>query len=218
MRKSILLATALTVLAGACGVATAQGAPDAARHQGPGHHGRGGMIMQADANHDGVLTRQEFDAGNAAMFARLDTNHDSFLTRDEHGRIGFYGGGRGHFGGFMLARADANHDGNVSRDEFLAGPLERFNRLDTNHDGVIEASEMPQRHAHADGGRGDDDGKRGPRPDADANHDGRISQAEFAAMGDRMFDRMDANHDGRITQDEIAAMRHHHDGDDSANH
>ena len=40
---------------------------------------------------------------------------------------------------------------------------------------------------------------------ADANHDGKVTQAEAATAAGMMFDRMDANHDGTITPDERGA-------------
>lgn len=50
------------------------------------------------------------------------------------------------------------------------------------------------------------DGPRGGRQ-ADADNDGRISQAEFAAAAAARFDRSDANRDGTITPDEVQAAR-----------
>lgn len=41
---------------------------------------------------------------------------------------------------------------------------------------------------------------------ADANHDGRITRAEFAAMRAASFDRMDRNGDGRVTQDDFGRI------------
>ena len=212
MRKSLLLAAVATLCVG---VAFAQ-APAPGTEQP--RHERHNMLADADTNHDGVISRQEFDAAHAALFDRLDTNHDGFLTPEdhpggmmrmhEHGGPGGPGGGHGGW----LQHMDANHDGNISRDEFLAGPIERFNRLDTNHDGIIEASEMPQRHEGGPGGGppgGPGEHMRHGFMDADANHDGKISREEFMNQAHAMFDRLDTNHDGRLTQDELAAAHPH---------
>jgi hypothetical protein len=197
MRK-ILLATAVgfAAFAGAAGLAMAQ--------DGPGPRGPHGLF-QADANGDGVLTRQEFDAGRDAMFARLDADNDGQISREEmrarhHGRRG----GRG--GMHSLRGADANNDGNITREEFLARPIEHFDRMDANNDGVISADERPQRGERAER-RG-----RGERPTLDANGDGQVSRAEFAAAGAAMFERLDANNDGRVTREEAAAARQHRRG------
>ena len=209
MRKILLVAAGAAALAAsACGLAQAQngaGANDADRHG----------ILQSDADNDGVLTRAEFDAGRTAQFTRLDADSNSQVTREEmragRGDRGEDGhrGGRGHRGGGRggpgFAGADANNDGNITRDEFLARPTEMFNRLDANHDGVIQASERPQRQAQ--------DGERRQhvdRPNPDTNGDGSFSRVEFTAMGAGVFERFDANNDGRVTQEEAQAAHGHH--------
>jgi hypothetical protein len=111
-------------------------------------------------------------------------------------------------GGFE--RADANNDGNITRDEFLARPNEMFAQLDANSNGVIEASERPQRPE-----RGAQDGERRERPDRpnlDTDGNGTFSRAEFTAMGANKFERLDANDDGRVTQEEARAGRGHRRG------
>lgn len=209
MRKLMFAAIGLAALAGACGMAQAEG--DQAPAAPPeGGHGRGGFFMRADANNDGVVTLVEFNASRAAEFARLDTNQDGELSRDEMragrrwgGRDGDHGG-PGRPGGDRPARLDTNHDGAISRAEFDARPNGMFDRLDTNHDGVISAQElqaardaMHQRIAE----------RRADRPNPDANGDGNISRAEWEAMGAAQFQRMDANHDGRVTREEAEAAR-----------
>jgi hypothetical protein len=172
------------------------------------------MLFQSDANNDGVVTRAEFDAGRTAQFTRLDTNNDGQLTREEQragrgerGGPGGHRGGNHHRGGPPgdMMGADANHDGNITRDEFLARPIEMFNRLDANHDGIIQASERPQRPERGErpGGEGHE------RVNPDANGDHQLSRAEWTTMGASLFDRLDANHDGRVTREEADAARPH---------
>lgn len=216
MRKILLVAAGAAVLAaGACSLAQAQ---NGAAPANAGRHG----ILQSDANNDGVLTRAEFDAGRATQFASLDADNNGQVTREEmragRGERGERGEGgrrgRGHRGGGMhhLASADANNDGDITRAEFLARPTEMFDRLDANRDGVIQASERPQRpdRQAQDGERR----QRGDRPNPDANGDGSFSSAEFTAMGAGMFERLDADNDGRVTQAEAQAARGHHRGRD----
>jgi Ca2+-binding EF-hand superfamily protein len=205
MRKILLAAAGVAVLgAGGVGVALAQEG-DSERD---GRHG----VFQSDSNADGVLTRAEFDAGRDAMFARLDQDHNGNLTREEM-RAGRsergHRGWRRHRGGGMhvLTRADANNDGDITRDEFLARPLEHFDRLDANDDGVISTAERPQRGER--GGRGEGE-RRADRPNPDANGDGSFSRAEFAAMGAHVFERLDGDDDGRVTREEAQAARGHH--------
>ncbi len=213
MRKILLAAAGAAVLAaGGCGFAQAQ---DGDRER-DGRHG----MFQSDSNSDGVLTRAEFDAGRDATFARLDGDNNGNLTREEmraeRGERGGRGqrGGRGHRGGgmHMLTSADANGDGSITRDEFLARPIEHFDRLDANNDGVISADERPQRGERGD--RSERRERRADRPNPDANGDGSFSRAEFSAMGSGMFERLDANDDGRVTQEEAQAARSHRRGRD----
>lgn len=56
--------------------ATAEGGPGPM----PGGKMRG---MKADANGDGVITRAEFDAENAARFAKMDANKDGKIDQSE---------------------------------------------------------------------------------------------------------------------------------------
>lgn len=215
MRKILLIAAGAAALAvSACGLAQAQNGPE----DRGGRHG----IFESDANADGVLTQAELNAGRDTLFARLDADHNGQLSREEmraqrgeHRRGGRRGGQ-----GAGLEGADANTDGNITRDEFLARPIQMFERLDANHDGVISASERPQRPERAeDGPRGDRGGDDGPRrergddrPNPDTDGNGTISRAEFTAMGEGMFTRLDANDDGRVTREEAQAQRGHHRG------
>jgi len=76
---------------------------------GPGAHMLHEMAEKADANHDGTITRAEFDAAAKARFDAADTNHDGKLTaaerraawmqmRKEHGGWRGMRGGRGMHG------------------------------------------------------------------------------------------------------------------------
>ena len=42
----------------------------------------------------------------------------------------------------------------------------------------------------------------------DTNHDGKLSEAEFAAPGQKLFARLDKNQDGVVTKDELSRPRH----------
>lgn len=206
MRKILLAVAGAAVLAaGAGGVAIAQ---SEGQQGGERRHG----IFQSDANTDGVLTRAEFDTGREGMFTRLDADNNGELTREEmrahrgeRGHRGMRGHRRG--GGMHLSGADANNDGNITREEFLARPTAMFERLDANDDGVIQASERPQR-----GERRERRADRPDRPNRDSYGDGAFSRSEFTAMGARMFERLDANSDGRVTQDEAQAAHGRHRG------
>ena len=82
-------------------------------------------------------------------FARMDENGDEALQASE------ITGTRAE----RIRALDTDGDGEVSREEFVKGGLARFDRIDTNHDGVLTNGE--RRAA-----RGEDDVKGGDIIDA----------------------------------------------------
>lgn len=197
-----------------------------------------------------VMTREEMLQHVRTMFARLDTNHDGFLTKAElaavHGRMMGMHEAMPHemAGRPMRMGEDAMRNGeeamHVGEDAMHMGegamgmdPGAMFDKLDTNHDGVISRQEFMAGHAQmrerhviimrqermSNGKPGAEHMKmhmRGMGGDgfvdhlfamADTNHDGRISLKEAETAMLAHFDRMDANHDGRITPDEHKNVR-----------
>lgn len=154
--KLIAAALAATVLAGG-GVALAQNTQNAATQDAP-KPPRGGLFVHADANKDGVVTREELLASIDARFAKGDTNKDGKIDATErqtagkaarearlegadgHGRRGMRGPGGPGMGG-PGKRADANNDGVLTRDEARAPALKLFAYVDRNNDGRIDKAE-----------------------------------------------------------------------------
>ncbi len=109
-----------------------------------------------DANHDGSISRAEFDG---AMAARAEHRREGApgmgrgpMMRGEgmrhggpgDGRMARRGGGMGGMGGFganMFERLDADHDGRVSLAEAQAKALAMFDRIDANRDGTVTPDE-----------------------------------------------------------------------------
>lgn len=144
-------------------------APAAGMHRH--HRGHGDPLARLDTNKDGVVTRAEAIAAADARFAKADTNGDGKITQDEvqakreamrakwqqrraaqgtqagtetAGRPGGHRGmhHRGGRHGDMTKRLDTNGDGVVTRAEAEAAATARFDKLDANHDGRIDQSEM----------------------------------------------------------------------------
>jgi Ca2+-binding EF-hand superfamily protein len=108
---------------------------------GPGRDGRAEVFARLDANHDGVVTRDEFmNAGPGA--GRVERRVFVIRDGDGDGRegpgMGMRGGG---MHGRMMERMDSNHDGRISLAEAEAGALQAFDRADANHDGVVTPEE-----------------------------------------------------------------------------
>jgi Ca2+-binding EF-hand superfamily protein len=100
------------------------------------------LFEDADTNHDGVVSREEYIAARAAKFDQLDRNHDGFLTDADFPRMGKLGGDRAEKLHDMLQKMDSDHDGKVSRDEFKNGGIAIFDLVDANHDGVVDKAEL----------------------------------------------------------------------------
>lgn len=75
-----------------------------------------------DANHDGVLSKDELDRALDARLAKVRQRVQKRLD-------------------VRFAKADKNQDGVISRDEW-PGQAARFDRLDTNHDGALSKDEI----------------------------------------------------------------------------
>ena len=101
---------------------------------------------------DRPISRTEISAAVKAKFAQIDTNHDGVVSRAEFEAFrarmasGDVDRGNGaaafvHIGGHWFERSDANGDGRVTLAEATGRPLEMFDMADTNHDGVVSLQE-----------------------------------------------------------------------------
>lgn len=100
--------------------------------------GREGAVLDnADANHDGKVTRQEFTDARAALFAKLDRNSDGVVDDAD-------GGGRqgGQRAAAIRERLDANGDGKIGKDEFVNSPSLLFSKFDADKNDVLDAKEL----------------------------------------------------------------------------
>jgi len=145
-------------------------------------------FAQLDANKDGVLTREEADAGRKLFRERIRTK---FAERRAH-RM------EKRDPNAAFDRLDSNKDGAVSRDEFAQHREQRIERHAMRH--APGATPAPRMHRF--GGM-----IAGHMFDmADANKDGRVTLQEATAAAASHFDMADANRDGRITPDERRQM------------
>jgi Ca2+-binding EF-hand superfamily protein len=203
-------------------------------HGWRGHRGHGDMAARVfkrlDANGDGKISADEFAAAGQRLFSAADGNKDGILTPRELRRGARMA--RQQFSGHGMMALDANHDGTISKDEFLAFPDRIFARLDKNHDGKLDASEMADarqaRMAHMrsmmgrqgqgddhDGGSWrDDKGHHGRWGHHWGHHGDRRGGHDQGAMhrrgaGNQMMAswlrRADTDHDGALSKAEAEA-------------
>ncbi|MDI7776296.1 EF-hand domain-containing protein [Asticcacaulis sp. EMRT-3] len=125
----------------------------------------GRMFDRLDTNHDGSISEAEFNAARPPHgpkgrmggwqhgWRHHGMKHQGGWRRDHDGPLPMATGHMGHGMGPMALKAlDTNGDGKISFAEFSARMKARFDKLDTNHDGVLEASEWPQPPADAPAG------------------------------------------------------------------
>ena len=138
------------------------------------HGGSVGMLMKYDANHDGILTRDELIAGLKAEFAAHDPHRTGCLDPDQVAEIN-------------QSRVDAdqstatpivdwNQDGCVDYTEFSAAPYSVFDQLDRNQDGKLTPQEQGKRKKPDDAstaGADDQVEPKQPEPGEERPRDGR---------------------------------------------
>jgi hypothetical protein len=154
-------------------------------------------FAQADTNHDGRLTREEFRADAEAFFRTLDINHDGVIDGSEVEnyeqnvapeilpQIGRLRGDEG-----MDSRLDLGDPHNTDRQ-----------RGDSRGRGGSQNRPARPQRGEPDQGAALFSLLNQPEPvsAADMDFNGRISLAEFLAAADRRFDHIDKAQQGYLT-------------------
>jgi len=188
---------------------------------------------------DRVMTRDEVVRRVRELFTRLDTNHDGFVTRAEVEAFHRKLAGMGEMGREMAEKARGMADMGREMAQRIPGvamPMPdrsaMFDKLDTNHDGVISRDEFmaakPElRRERVMIMRSDAAATPGQAPMDGNKMEFRFEQHRamhrmHAGMGfaGHLFEMADTNHDGRVSlaEAEAAALAHfdkadlNHDG------
>ena len=118
---------------------------------------RDAAFKKIDANGDGSINAAELAAAEAGLararlqaeFTRLDTNKDGQLSQAEFLAAAPQPSALVAEMAKPIAALDKNKDGRITADEFRAPQLAAFDRLDTNHDGVLSTAERQAAQAQA---------------------------------------------------------------------
>ena len=199
-------------------------------------HGRGGQrfLSEYDLNHDGKVTRDEFNKATAQHFAEAahggkfmsPQQYTALRTRTLH-----------QHADQSFRRADWNADGKLSFDEFANPIRASFARADKRSSGTIACHwKNPPPAGQGARRRGGSRGVGMFCTRDDLNHDGKVTRAEldqalhqqfaaaakggalneqqFTAMqgsraaktSARAFQRLDHDHDGKLSRTEYLAI------------
>lgn len=142
-----------------------------------------GRLAKLDANKDGVISADEFKAGNDVQ--ATDADNDGALTADEVAAM-IEKRRAERLAQRMMRRLDIDGDGKVTVAEIQDRQAKRFALLDRNNDGQLDATELAKRG-------GDRQGRRADRGD---DRDGRDGWRHGGRDGKR-FDHDGRGHHGR---------------------
>lgn len=193
MKKTLLLA----------GAAIAMATPLIAQDM-KGHEGHG-MPMPREP-----MTRADVSARIKAHFAEMDTNKDGAVTQAEIDAARSAHMSRTQ--DEMFAKMDADKNGSISRAEFDSHHQQMMGGHTPPPPGAPGTPPMGShggmkmmRMGHGDGGMGGMDARMFGM--ADANKDGKVTEAEALAAALSRFDKVDTNKDGTISDAERQAAR-----------
>ena len=103
---------------------------------------------QIDTNHDGVISRAEYQAWVDRRFAKLDTSGDGVVTAQEIESSPATAARVQKRAENFVKRYDASGTGNVTKAEFEAKEMSRFDKLSGGADTLTETQLAAQRHGH----------------------------------------------------------------------
>jgi Ca2+-binding EF-hand superfamily protein len=214
-RKIVIATLGAALIAGAAIPAFA--APDQPRphHLGKGPHGGPGgpggpgraimqdvffirLLKEADSNHDGKISKDEFNAWENTLFTAIDGNKDGAITR-------------GEILDYRIAKMEEFRKNNPPPEQAGKGPDAKGPdaKPGERRPGDHGPGHHPREARWHKGPHGPDGGPMGGMMGnrmfrmIDANHDGKISKEEASAAADKLFARMDTNKDETISIDDL---------------
>lgn len=180
------------------------GKPAAAPHGQPHGRGQSRFFAEYDLNHDGRVTRDEFNKVVAQHFQQAGGGKPLTEGQFAANRLKSLQ----QHGDQMFKRADWNGDGKLSFDEFANPIRASFARADKQSAGLINCHAQSG-NAGAKGGSGRGHGRSGGGAFCardDLNHDGKVTRGELDQALHKQF--ADAAKGGNaLSRDQFMAMQ-----------
>jgi hypothetical protein len=152
MRKILPVVFTLTALAAAAAASAADPASAPSDPAGKRAEWRQQFFDKIDTNHDGTISRAEYQAWVDGRFARLDTNGDGTVDANEVATSQAAAERVQKRAQGFVHRYDATGDGQVSKADFEAKEMQRFDRLSDGTDSITQAqfaAARASKHRHA---------------------------------------------------------------------
>jgi Ca2+-binding EF-hand superfamily protein len=102
------------------------------------------LLYAIDTNHDGIISAAELAASSISLLS-LDKNHDGIISPDEMSMQLQSAEERMNR---LLAEFDTNHDGRIAKSEVPERMQTQFDAIDANHDGYLDKDEMIQYYSN----------------------------------------------------------------------
>ena len=99
------------------------------------------LLRLMDKDRNGKVSRAEFDSFMNKEFDSLDVKRDGELDENELNQLHW-----NYLSTQLLPLMDKDKSGKVSRSEFMSFMNQEFDRLDTNHDGLLDVDELAEMH------------------------------------------------------------------------
>jgi len=99
------------------------------------------LLRLMDKDRNGKVSRAEFDSFMNKEFDSLDVKRDGELDENELAQLHW-----NYLSTQLLPLMDKDKSGKVSRSEFMSFMNQEFDRLDTNHDGLLDVDELAEMH------------------------------------------------------------------------
>ena len=163
---------------------------------------------KADLDQDGRVSKAEFLAAADKRFIETDINGDALISPEE--RETHRANHHAKMQQRKFDRLDTNSDGVITRAEFDAMSSQRSERRtkrrDLNQDGQVDQADREAFREKMKERRKDRRKNRAERISPDTNEDGFVSRAEHDAATLAMFERLDQNGDGYLEKGESRKM------------